>query len=522
MPKFSFSTALLDALKWRKNPVPSLDDVRRMYAPPVTLGAPEQARVAMDAAFDAAGGYTLLQHSLAIGQFGSMASFLGYGALQNIAQNGLIRACIETVVDDMTRAWIELSRDGKSDEAEGQHDNLLPFYSEDIQAAQDTKIDELAAEMKRLDLQRVMHDACAMTGYYGGCLLYLDTGTSGNDLSTPLNLDSKVSREASNRGFLKAVRVIDPINVFPGKYNSTDPLAADYYMPSSWWVLGQEVHASRLIRVVQNEAPLIFRPAYNFLGIPQAQILWDYVVHFQENRDAENRLLNKFSTFVFKTAMGDIINGAAADLSQLDARMQILAHNRSNDGVLAIDKDAEDVVKVETPLGGVADIVRQSLEILAAMNRTPAVKLLGISPSGFNATGESDIRNYYDHIKSQQEKVLRSPLKIILDVAQVSLWGAVEEGISFEFCPLSEEDENTVAMTQQVKINTLCALLDRNVISVEEARQVLIKDPDSGFNDLDPDTIPDPVDMEELDGGVSTAEGMEAEELDTEHLLTRV
>ena len=81
-----------------------------------------------------------------------------------------------------------------------------------------------------------------------------------------------------------------------------------------------------------------------------------------------------------------------------------MTQNMNNDGVLAIDKDDEDVLKLETPLSGVTDIVRQSLEILAALNRTPAVKLLGISPSGFNATGESDIRNYYDYITSQQEK----------------------------------------------------------------------------------------------------------------------
>ena len=529
MPKFSFSAPLLDMLHWRKKSVPTIGEVRRMYAPPQTLGAPESVRMAMDSAFDATGGYSLLQHSLALGQYGALASFMGYGALQNIAQNGLVRACIETVADDMTRAWIELTREGAyGDDATGNGDmsvsELSPFPdSTQPQAIQnDAHIEELTAEIKRLELQRVIHEAACMTGYYGGCLLFLDTGVAGDSLADPLNLVPKVSRETKGRGFLKGIRVIDPVNVFPGEYNSINPLAADYYMPSSWWILGRKVHASRVIRVVCNEAPLLFRPAYNFLGIPQAQILWDYIVHFQENRDSENRLLNKFSTFVFKTALGDIINGSATDLAQLDARMQILAHNRSNDGVLAIDKDAEDVVKVETPLSGVADIVRQSLEILAAMNRTPAVKLLGISPSGFNATGESDIRNYYDHIRSQQEKVIRSPLKTILDVAQISLWGKLDKGITFNFCPLSVEDENAVAMTQQVKINSLCALLDRNVISVEEARKVLVNDPNSGVDDLDPEATPEPVGMGDFDGGGTTAEGMEAEELDTEHLLTRV
>lgn len=488
-----FSMGLRDTLSYQQtgSRVLTTKQIREMFQPPRTLGANEQARVALDSRLEADGCYSLLQHSLQMGMYGSMASFLGYGALQNIAQNGMIRACVETVADDMTRNWIELTREGE--------DNTSAEADEQIKALQE--------EMKRLELQKVFHEACSMTGYYGGCLLYLDTGASGQELLNPLNLDPRISMEARDKGFLKAVRVVDPINVFPGDYNSSDPLRGDYYMPRTWWVLGQQVHASRLLRIVANEAPLVFRPAYNFLGIPQAQILWDYVIHFGDNRNSANRLLNKFSTMVFKTAMADILNGSADNLNTLDARMQILVHNRSNDGVIAIDKDAEDVVKIETPLSGVTDIVRQSLEILAAMNRTPAVKLLGISPSGFNATGESDLRNYYDHIASQQEKVIRHALRTTLDIMQISLFGGVDKSIDFTFCPLSEEDKASKAMTNQTTVNTLCALLDRDVISVEEVRAALIEDPDSGLNSLDPEAIPEP-----------SAEGMAAQELDEGHL----
>ena len=493
--RLAFSPTMRDALSFpspKRLMTPM--EVREAYGPARTLGAPEDVRMAMDNALDQAGFYSLLQHGIDMGVYGGMANFLGYAALQNIAQNGLIRACIETVSDDMTRNWIELSRDGEED---AQKDD----------EGKDEILDAMNQEMDRLELQKVFHEACSMTGYYGGCLIYLDTGASGDDLKHPLNLDPVFSREANEKGFLQAVRCIDPINVFPGTYNAVNPLAADYYKPHTWWVLGKEVHASRLIRIVANEAPLIFKPSYNFLGIPQAQILWDYVLHFQQNRDAANRLLNKFSMLVFKTAMGDIITNEGG-LDQLDARMQLLARNQSNDGVFAIDREAEDVVKVETPLGGVTDIVKQSLEQLAALNRTPAVKLLGISPSGFNATGESDIRNYYDHVLSQQEKVLRPAIKDILDVMQISLFGEVDDTISFTFCALSEDDKNSVAMTQQVKANTLCSLLDRDIISPEEARRALIADPASGFNDLDPDEVPEPKDEQGMGGGMPGMPGM--------------
>ncbi len=44
-----------------------------------------------------------------------MTSFVGYGVLQNIAQNGMIRTCIQTVADDMCREWIQV--EGGEDES---------------------------------------------------------------------------------------------------------------------------------------------------------------------------------------------------------------------------------------------------------------------------------------------------------------------------------------------------------------------------------------------------------------------
>ena len=298
--------------------------------------------------------------------------------------------------------------------------------------------------------------------------------------------------------------VVDPVNVFPGDYNSLSPLSSDYFRPRWWWVIGQRIHASRLIRLVANEVPVLLRPAYNFLGIPQAQILWDYVLHFQECRAAAARLLTKFSLTVFKTKMADILFSAGGT-GQLDARIRFMTQNMNNDGVLAIDKDDEDVLKLETPLSGVTDIVRQSLEILAALNRTPAVKLLGISPSGFNATGESDIRNYYDYITSQQEKVLRNGFRPVLNCLQLHLHGKIDSSVTFDFAPLGEEDRAALATLQKTKADTIAVYLDRDIIAPEEARKALADDPDSGFADIDPEAVPEGNEMpDELSGESGT------------------
>lgn len=445
---------------------PTPDDISRLYGPAKTLGAPEDVQLAMDARLADSGVYSLLQHSLELG-VGIAPQFMGYGVLQNLAQNGLIRACVETVSDDMTRAWIEFKREG-----EGGDESLLT---------------DLAQACKRFALQRLFHEATELVGYEGGAFLFIDTGAVGEELERPLNV-SPYSAELRPGGVLRFV-VIDPVNVFPGDYNSLSPLEPDYFRPRWWWVLGQRVHASRLIRLVANECPVLLRPAYNFLGIPQAQILWDYVLHFQECRAAEARLLTKFSLTVFKTKMEDILYSAGGT-AQIDTRIRYMIQTMTNDGVLAVDKESEDVVKLETPLSGVTDIVRQSLEILAALNRTPAVKLLGISPSGFNATGESDIRNYYDHVRSQQEKVLRDGIKKALDCIQLYLRGTIDPSVTFDFAPLGEEDRAALATLQKTKADTIAVYMDRDIISQEEARQSLASDPDSGFSDIDPAKVP--------------------------------
>lgn len=449
-------------------PPPAPDAVRALYGPAKTLGASEEVRAAMDSRLEASGVYSLLQHTLETGM-GAAPQFMGYGALQNLAQNGLVRACVETVSDDMTRAWIELKREGEGG------DDALPS--------------ELAQACKKYGLQRVFHEAVELVGYEGGAFVFIDTGAVGPELERPLNV-GPYSAELQPGGALRFA-VVDPVNVFPGDYDSLSPLEPDYFRPRWWWVLGQRVHASRLIRLVANECPVLLRPAYNFLGIPQAQILWDYVLHFQECRAAEARLLTKFSLTVFKTKMDDILF-ASGGTAQLDARIRYMIQSMNNDGVLAVDKEAEEVVKLETPLSGVTDIVRQSLEILAAMNRTPAVKLLGISPSGFNATGESDIRNYYDHITSQQEKVLRDGVKKALDCLQLHLRGSVDRSVTFDFAPLGEEDRAALATLQKTKADTIAVYLDRNVIDEEEAREALAADPDSGFSNIDPADVPEP------------------------------
>jgi phage-related protein (TIGR01555 family) len=191
--------------------------------------------------------------------------------------------------------------------------------------------------------------------------------------------------------------------------------------------------------------------------------------------------------------MNDVLSGGNG--SDIDNRIRYFAQYRDNDGVMTIDKDAEDIIMAQHSLGGVTDIVRQQMEIVAAMFGEPAVKLWGISPGGFNSTGESDMRAHYDHINAVQERIFRDPLEYLVRLLQLNRYGAVDENLSFEFLPLSDEDEKLRAEIQKLKTDCMAELFDRGIISGEEARRVIANDPESGYDDIEAENVPEPPDI---------------------------
>ena len=56
-------------------------------------------------------------------------------------------------------------------------------------------------------------------------------------------------------------------------------------------------------------------------------------------------------------------------------------------------------------------MVRTSLQVAASAADIPVTRLLGQSPAGLSATGDSDTRNYHDMIAARQELDLRPQLE---------------------------------------------------------------------------------------------------------------
>jgi hypothetical protein len=87
-----------------------------------------------------------------------------------------------------------------------------------------------------------------------------------------------------------------------------------------------------------------------------------------------------------------------------------------------------------------------------------------------SATGESDIRNYYDQIKKLQKRILRTGLKKILDIVYQSVTGErAPNDLSFEFNSLwqmSPLDSSSVAKT---KYDVIASAFESGIIDLPTA-----------------------------------------------------
>lgn len=441
------------------------------YKLPFTLGKPQNnpTVMAMDACIN-----HIIDMCAPEWQALAVPRFLGYPMLSNIAQDPLIRSGIEVIVDDMTRKFIDLTSKGENDLS--------------------TSIAELESDLQSFRIKSIFNRALATTGYQGGCLVYVDVGElDDEEKKTPLYLDAATFKKGSFRG----LRIIEPINLYPGRYDTLDPTSEDYFNPETWFVLGKEYHRSRFLYFAQNEVPLILKPLYNFFGISLAQQVLEYVQNFTENRRSAQRLLNKFSLTIWRTDMSQFLSGG--DCNSLTQRVKYFNAQRSNDGTVLLDKETEEMEQINTPLSGVTDIVSMSLDLAPVILGISKDKYFGDLPKGLNASSEGTNRIYYDKIQSLNEKICYDNVEKVLKILQLNRYGEIDDNISFQFAPLWEMDERERAEINKVKADTAAVYLDRGALSAEEVRGALADNPDSGFSNIDVDDVPETESFADVD-----------------------
>ncbi len=387
----------------------------------------------------------------------------------------------------MTRKWIKLKNVGEEDLSD--------------------ELAQLEADMKHFELQARFRQASMLGEFFGASHMFINLKDQDKNRAEPLLIDEASIPVGSLLGF----RNIEPYWCTPYSYNSLDPAAPYFYTPESWFVVGMKTHSTRMMTFIPREVPDLLKPAYNFGGISLTQLMEPDVNEWLRTRRSVSDLIHAFSCWILSTDMTGTLasgSGGTIDGDQVLNRVAFFNNVRDNRGAFVVDKATEEVTQVSTPLSGLDELQAQAQEHMCGPAHLPLVKMFGLSPSGLNATGESELQVMYDFIKSKQETDFTKHLTTALRILQLNRFGKINESIAFEYVPLVEMTQKELSEIRKTDAEAGVGYITASVITADEERERLMHDAQSGYNNLKGDAPePEPDPDEELPDDSSEPKG---------------
>lgn len=446
----------------------------RPYEPPkgVLPAGLTGKKIAMDAGFDPGNVGSIGLLGNVNEAFNQGYAWPGFTVLAEWAQIPEFRRPAETYAREMTRKWIKFHATGEDDKTD--------------------KLKKIEAEFKRLNVQAKFREAIEQEGFFGRSQIFIDVGMQSDQLD-PAELKTELveTPEKVGIGAIKRLTVIEPIWSYPNRYNANDPLDPTFYKPISWFVMGKEIHSSRLCTIITRDVPDILKPAYSFAGLSLSQMMKPYVDNWLRTRQSVSDLIHSFTVWTLKTNMSTIIQGGGA--TDFFNRLSIFNLGRDNHGINAVDKDSEDFTNVSAPLGGLDKLQAQAQEQQCAPSGLPLVYLTGITPAGLNASSQGEIEVFQDTNASNQE-ILTPHVSKILNLVQLSLFGEIDPEIGFIWQPLKVTSELDKANIRKANAETDQIDITNGVLFPEERRQRIADEEDSPYAGIDLNReLPEPV-----------------------------
>ncbi len=355
----------------------------------------------------------------------------------------LARKIVDIVPEDMTREW----RIWQSERAED-------YYKAERQLQIRSKVQE-ALTIARLD---------------GGAAILI--GDGAKDAEKPINFDRL------GRGGIKYLHVFSKTEL-----TGTDPILDindPNYLCSEFFEINTEggaittrvkIHRSRFMFIKGAKVPR------SLAGVGTDDSEWGLSI-FQAIasaiKDASSiaanaaSLANEAKIDVLKIPELDQRLSDDEGTRRLTERMTLANTMKSTVNTLLIAND-EEWDRKEVNLSAFPDLMRSHLQIASGAADIPVTRLLGQSPAGLNATGDSDIRNYYDMTRSKQ-KGFEESLEPLDRALKRHVTGAEPDGDTYEWIPLWQMTEAEEATIAKQKADTVQIYINSNLFAPEELR----------------------------------------------------
>lgn len=326
--------------------------------------------------------------------------------------------------------------------------------------ADKAQIELLEAAEKRLNVRVKVNQALRWARLYGGAVIIPDL--PGRPASA-VNLD---------RVTASSVRFLHVLSRYEIRAEGIirDPLSPNYGQPEYYEVNGDQgqttrFHPSRVI-LINGRRPGTLDHSNQVWGDPIWHNLSDAVLASDSSAAVVAALMQEAKIDVVRVA--DLMSGLATQAyeDKLLRRWQLVAQLKSVANVTLIDKDDEWEQKSVT-FGGIPDTVNALLTIMAGAADIPVTRLIGTSAGGLNATGEGDLRNYYDSIKAHQDLRISPMLAPLDEIIIRDALGTRPVEIWYDWRALWQPDQKTQAETQKLRAETYAIELNTGAIDEE-------------------------------------------------------
>ena len=169
---------------------------------------------------------------------------------------------------------------------------------------------------------------------------------------------------------------------------------------------GSVVHASRMIRFDGARTSRLRKNLWQGWSESELQRIYTQLTQFNGAYASVSTLLQEASQGIYK--LKNLISMMASDnYDNVRMRLSIMDRIRSVARAIVVDAEGEDFTRTEVNFANIPQVIDKYLLFLAGVAKIPVTVLMGQSPAGLNATGESDIRWFYDRTASAQQSILR-------------------------------------------------------------------------------------------------------------------
>lgn len=312
---------------------------------------------------------------------------------------------------------------------------------------------------------------------YGGAAGILLLRGQERMLEQPLELDSILP------GTFAGLYIVDRwCGITPEMGLVRDIGDPDFGLPEFYRVEGGDgvvsarIHHSRVIRFTGRELPWLERAAELYWGESEVEALYRDVVKHDNVSENMAALTFRANVDVMEVEGLDQLFSLSSGAAQRRfwTTMQAQAVLQSNFGTRLVNK-GDQIHNTQYTFTGLQEVYDSMCLDLSGASRIPMTKLFGRSPAGMNATGESDMRNYYDYVDTLRESKLRPVLERLLPVVCMSELGGVPDGLEISFPPLWTPTAREVAEIAEKKAAAIRDIFQAGLLQADTAQKELKK-----------------------------------------------